>query len=64
MNKPIWRVTITKDLEPLWGMDDVYEAVGDDPVAFQGAAIELLHEDIPYLLEGATFRVERIEAMP
>ena len=61
MGKPTWRVTITKDLESLWGMDDVYDDFKDDPALFKKAAIELLHEDLSFLLEKAKFRIERIE---
>jgi transposase-like protein len=56
-----FRVIVEKTLEELWGMDEVYEIYKDDPAKFQEMAIELLMEDISFLLEDANIRVERIE---
>jgi hypothetical protein len=56
-----FRVIVEKTLEELWGMDEVYELFKDDPAKFQEMAVELLMEDVSFLLEDAKMRVERIE---
>ncbi len=52
-------VTITKELEELWGLDDLAEDYTDSEIeAFKAAAIDLLHEDVQAVVEGATWTIE------
>ena len=55
-------VTMTKELEDWWGIDDLLEDNADLSVDEQNALIlELLMEDVSALTDGATWRFSRMK---
>lgn len=53
-------VTITKELEDWWGLDDLEEDYPTDKEEFARRVIELLLEDVQAVVEDAEWKVEEV----